>query len=370
MNNLASITHTRAENLKEAWKRIASAKPGIRIREAAQLLDASEAELLATTIGEICVRLEGKWPELVYRWKELGYVMSLTRNDACILEHKGSFQKVNTYGEGEKAIGTVIGPIETRVFYKNWHVVFAIQQEKKGKNLQSIQVFDKAGDAITKIYLQKKHKRKSNEAAYHQIIEDFRSSDQSPEQLVTPYTDEVFDSEIDYEAFLEDWGSLQDTHDFFPMLRKHKIHRFHALELAVEKYTYQIRPDAVQTILEEVAATQLPIMIFAGNKGNLQIHQGKVRTIRMLERVTPDRGHTGAEKWLNVLDPDFNMHLRMDLVDTAWVVKKPTADGIVTAVELFDAQKNLIAQFFGLRKPGIPQRETWTQLIAALPRLE
>lgn len=365
MNNTINVSNTKAENLKEAWKGIASAKPGIRIREAAQLLDASEAELLATTIGENCVRLAGNWPELVYRWKELGYVMSLTRNDACILEHKGSFQKVNAFGEGEHAMGTVIGPIETRVFYKNWHVAFAVQQDKKGKLLQSIQVFDKAGDAITKIYLQKKHKRKSNEAAYHQLIEDFRSPDQNPEQPVIPYTDEVFALNVDQESFLGDWSSLQDTHDFFPMLRKHNIHRFHALELAVEKYTYQITPEAVQTLLEEAAGTQLPIMIFAGNKGNLQIHQGKVRTIRMLER-----GHTGAEKWLNVLDPDFNMHLRMDLVDTAWVVKKPTSDGIVTAVELFDAQKNLITQFFGLRKPGIPQREMWAQLVAALPRLE
>jgi putative hemin transport protein len=103
-------------------------------------------------------------------------------------------------------------------------------------------------------------------------------------------------------------------------------------------------------------------MIFAGNRGNLQIHQGKVRTVRVLER-----GHTGPEHWLNILDPDFNMHMRQDLVDSAWVVKKPTEDGIVTSVELFDKERNLIAQFFGLRKPGIPELEGWKQLIEALP---
>jgi putative hemin transport protein len=82
-----------------------------------------------------------------------------------------------------------------------------------------------------------------------------------------------------------------------------------------------------------------------------------------------NRGHNGAERWLNVLDPEFNMHLKMNLVDTAWVVKKPTDDGIVTAVELFDANKNLIAQFFGLRKPGIPQLGEWAELVASLPRI-
>src|SRR5690348_18119092 len=29
----------------------------------------------------------------------------------------------------------------------------------------------------------------------------------------------------------------------------------------------------------------------------------------------------------NILDPDFNMHLREDLIESAWVVRKPTTDG-------------------------------------------
>jgi putative hemin transport protein len=67
-----------------------------------------------------------------------------------------------------------------------------------------------------------------------------------------------------------------------------------------------------------------------------------------------------------VLDPDFNMHMRMDLVDSAWVVKKPTSEGNVTSVELYDARKELIAQFFGLRKPGIPEKEEWRDLVGKL----
>ena len=109
-------------------------------------------------------------------------------------------------------------------------------------------------------------------------------------------------------------------------------------------------------ILDEAAVSKLPILIFAGNRGNLQIHQGRVRTIRVL-----DRGHTGAERWLNVLDPDFNMHMKQNDVHTAWVVMKPTSDGVVTSVELFDADKKLIAQFFGLRKPGVPEVPPSTQ---------
>jgi len=74
------------------------------------------------------------------------------------------------------------------------------------------------------------------------------------------------------------------------------------------------------------------------------------------------------DNWLNVLDPDCNMHLREDLVDSIWVVKKPTEDGVVTGIEVFDANKEMIVQFFGLRKPGIPELESWRKLVADLPK--
>jgi putative hemin transport protein len=74
------------------------------------------------------------------------------------------------------------------------------------------------------------------------------------------------------------------------------------------------------------------------------------------------------DQWLNVLDPDFNMHLRADHIDTLWVVKKPTEDGVVTSLEAFDSKKNMIAQFFGLRKPGIPELKDWAALVETLPK--
>ena len=355
--NKAIAPFVSSNDIRQAWQAVQDTQPNIRIRDAAAQLDLSEAQLLATSVGSDCIRLHGPWPDFLKRLPELGYVMSLTRNEACVLEHKGHFDKVNTFGSGSHAMATVIGPIETRVFFSHWHVAFAVYQEKDGRKLTSLQVFDRAGDAITKIYLQEE----SNREAYQALVNDFQDNNQGPEQPVPGIEEKTYSEEVDQDSFLADWDNLKDTHDFFPMLRKHQVHRYRALELAVEKYTYQIDPEALEGMLQQAAKTKLPIMIFAGNRGNLQIHQDVVRTIRMLDR--------GGQRWLNVLDPAFNMHLRMNMVDTAWVVKKPTEDGIVTAIELFDAQRNLITQFFGLRKPGVPQRGDWADLVAALPRV-
>jgi putative hemin transport protein len=365
MNTLAIDKPSGAADLSSAWTGIQKAKPGIRIREAARELGASEAQLLATKIGHDVIRLKGPWPELLKRFSDLGRVMSLTRNDACILEHKGAFEKVHVM-EGHRPMATVIGPVETRVFFSAWHVAFAVTEEKSDRILKSFQVFDRSGEAITKIYLQEKEgAQKLDDTAFYKIIEDFRSEDQGPLQQVEPYEADEFAAHVDVQALLSDWAALKDTHEFFGMLKKHKANRYDAIALASGKFTYQVGPTvAPLQILQEAAQAKMEIMIFAGNRGNLQIHQGTVRTIRVL-----DRGHAGPESWLNVLDPDFNMHLKQNEVHSAWVVKKPTKDGLVTSVEIFDQKKDLIAQFFGLRKEGNPENEAWTRLVEKLPAL-
>lgn len=342
------------KTLREAYQEFQAENPRTRIRDAASQLGVSEAELLATGIGTDTVRLEGPWDELLKGFKKLGHVMSLTRNDACVLEHKGEFEKVGTFGAGNHHMATVIGPIESRVFFKNWAFAFANTMDKGDRVMHSIQVFDKAGVAITKVYLQPD----GNLEAYNQLVEQFRSADQSAELNVTPIDPVPYSDSIDQKVFIADWAALEDTHDFFPMLRKHKAQREHALELAEGKFTRRVSNNAVNTILEQASESQLPIMIFAGNHGNLQIHQDVVKRIVPLDR--------GEQKWINVMDPNFNLHLRTDLIANSWVVEKPTKDGTVTSVELFDDNKEMIAQFFGLRKPGQSELTEWKALVSKL----
>lgn len=340
--------------LKIAWASLKKEQPNMRIREAAVQLKVSEAELLATGIGENTVRLSGAWEDLLKRFADLGYVMSLTRNNACVLEHKGIFDKINIFGKGDHRIGTVTGPIETRVFFKNWGYAFAHTMEQGDNLLKSIQVFDKSGEAITKVYLQPD----SNHKAYQQLIEDFKASAQQATLNVRLPEILTYADKIDQKAFLQAWGNLQDTHDFFPLLQKYSVHRYHALEIAAGTFTDKLNNTAVTTILEQASKTALPIMIFAGNRGNLQIHQGTVSKVFPMLR--------GGQDWINVLDPAFNLHLRRDMIAHSWLVKKPTQDGMVTSVEIFGHDKEMIAQLFGLRKPGQAELTDWTNLVEGL----
>lgn len=347
-----STRSDKAAALKTAWAKLAEETPNLRAREIAKRLNASEAELIACKLGENnAVRLKGPWQDILKRLPELGFVMSLTRNEACVLEHKGTFEEVSVFGEGARSMATVIGPIETRVFFSGWAHGFYLPMPREKDTLHSLQFFDAEGTAVTKIFLQKE----SDKAAFDRLVADFTSEDQAPGMELAPYEPKTFADEIDKAAFQKDWSEMTDTHQFFGMLKNHNIHRLDALHLVEGQFTQRLHDKSViMRLLNEAAGRKIPIMIFAGNRGNLQIHQDYVRHIKEMGT------------WYNVLDSKFNMHLQSELIDELWVVRKPTSDGDVTSIEVFDTNRELAVQFFGLRKPGTPELSEWRELVAEL----
>ena len=337
----------------EIARRLAALKdtsPNMRARDAAQALGVSEAELLAARLGDGVIRLDLRPRQLVEDFAGVGDVMCLTRNDHCVHERKGTFEGIHVSEKG----GVVLGPdIDLRIFFARWHVAFAVSEEVRSGLRHSIQIFDTDGTAIHKVYAVEA----TDMDAFNALIEKYRAEEQSPDlalRPVEPKAADLADEEIDGEGLLERWAALQDTHDFFPMLKALKAGRLQALRLAEGRWTERTPLDAFKTGLEKAAQASLPIMVFVPNPGVIQIHTGPVENLK----------ETGP--WFNVLDPRFNLHLRMDAIAESWVVTKPTEDGPVTALEIFDADGNQIAWMFGERKPGEPELPAWRELALSL----
>ncbi|MCS7081354.1 MAG: hemin-degrading factor, partial [Chloracidobacterium sp.] len=164
---------------------------------------------------------------------------------------------------------------------------------------------------------------------------------------------------VDVAALLQAWGAMTDTHEFFDLLKRFGVSRKQAMQLARGRYTRQVGNNSVQLLLEAASFEQVPIMVFVGNPGCIQIHTGPVRQIH----VAQYQGNT----WVNVLDADFNFHLLQDKVRECWVVEKPTRDGVVTSLEVFDDKGRAVAMLFGARKPGQPELASWRVLLQDLP---
>ena len=141
------------------------------------------------------------------------------------------------------------------------------------------------------------------------------------------------------------------------MLKTLKLSRHQAVRMIGDDYAWKLADESLAAMFNHAVAGDMPIMCFVGNRGCVQIHSGPVSNIKV----------TGP--WINVLDETFHLHLRMDHIRELWAVRKPTKDGHVTSIEAYDAQNQMIIQFFGQRHEGEAERDDWRFLAENLPRV-
>lgn len=343
-------TPAQTETLRERWDAYREENKRARIYDAAQALETSEAQLLATDCGTVATRLEADWGALLKSLEGAGEVMALTRNHWAVIEKKGHYKPVSVNGP----VGLVLDQgIDLRIFLMNWKLGFAVEHPDHPEYPCSLQFFDAAGRAVHKIYFPV-----TGAETFAATVEQFRAANQDTAQPVSaPAAAPAVkpDSEIDVGGLLEAWRDLRDTHDFFGMLKQFGVARTQACRVAEGRFTRRLPAHSHRAAFEKAASAEIPIMVFAGNHGCIEIHTGAIR--KLVE----------ARGWYNIMDPGFNLHLREEGIHETWLVRKPTCDGIVTSVEVFDRDGKEIIQIFGKRKPGIPELESWRAIAEALP---
>jgi putative hemin transport protein len=334
----------------ETIQRARRENEGMRQRDLAKKIGISEAELVAAHVGAGATRLVCDVPAALTGLVEVGEVMALTRNESAVHE------KIGTYGgvRLDEGAGVVLGDeINLRVFPPRWQYAFAVENPTtEGPARHSLQFFDGAGDAVHKVHL----RAKSDEARYRALVSRLASSDQKarlPE--VTPILPTAKNEAVSRDELKESWSKLTDTHDFYPMLRRLKLPRIDAMVLAENAFTWPLDLSATSRLVDVAVAEALPIMIFAGSRGCVQIHAGPIRNVQL------------AGPWLNIMDENFHLHLRLDHITKLWAVRKPTDSGQVTSVEAYGANGSLIVQFFGIQKKGL-DAPRWVEVVDSLPR--
>lgn len=312
----------------------------------------SEAELLAAFIGDGVTRISADVAKLLGRVGELGTVMALSRNESVVHEKIGLYENIQAGPHAAIVLGS---QIDLRIFPGKWAFGFAVEKQSEDGPKRSLQFFDAAGEAVHKIHM----RDESNLEAYLSIVADLRFDDQSPTLALSSVGDsDASDASkpVGSVADLhEAWSKLTDTHQFFGMLRKFNMTRHQAVTSVGTDFVHRVTEDCVVQLLNDAVTSQTPIMVFVGNSGTIQIHSGPVH------KVAP------MGPWINVMDPTFHMHLRVDHIVDAYVVRKPTVDGFVTALECYDANQKLIVQFFGQRLEGLDERPDWRQIANNLP---
>jgi len=333
----------------EAIRAARADRAGMRDRDVADALGISEAQLVAAHLGQGATALDPDPDALLPAMTALGPVMGLTRNPHCVIEVDGVYDGY----EGGPHAGMVLGErIDLRLFPKHWRHAFAVETPAKDGMRRSVQVFDAAGTAVHKVFL----RDGSDHSAWTGAVERLRRDGDpalATEAAAPPEGARMAPEKAD--ILRQEWRRLTDTHQFLRLVSKLKMNRLGAYRLAGPPFVRALDPGCVARMLAAVRDAGVPVMVFCGNAGCLQIHTGRIGTL------------TPMGPWENVLDPGFNLHLRADRVAELWAVDKPTKRGKAVSVEAFAADGTLIFQIFGVAKDGADHRPAWEALVGRLP---
>ena len=325
--------------------------PKLRERDLATQLGISEAALQAAHVGLGVTRIAAGPDGLVPRLSALREVMALTRNASAVHEKVGRY---DNYHSGQHAAMVLTDDIDLRIFPQHWVHGFAVTRDTEDGPRHSLQIFDAAGDAVHKVFL----RDGSDVAAWQALVADFATGD-TTQTLTTearPAPEGAKADPAKLDILRAEWARMTDTHQFMRLTSKLKYNRLGAYRLVGQPFAQPLAISAVDTVLAEVAAAGIAVMVFVGNRGCIQIHSGPIKTLRPMG------------PWQNVMDPRFNLHLRTDHIAEVWLVNKPTKRGDAISVEAFDAEGRHILQIFGQRgeKTDMAELEVWNQLAAGL----
>lgn len=334
-----------------AIRTLRAENPKARARDFAHAHGLTEADLVAAHVGHGATMIDATPDRLFPLIRDLGDVMALTRNESCVHERRGVY---SDYRSGPHAAMVLDPEIDLRIFPAHWKHGFAVVEPGEDGPKRSLQIFDAAGDAIHKVHL----KPESDAAAFDRLVAALGLPDQPQTLTLSPRTPTEGpkgnpDRAVDLRR---DWDAMTDTHQFNTLTRRLKMNRLGAYTLAGDQRAARIPTDSITRALHAAAEGNIPLMIFVGNQGCIQIHGGPI------SKVVP------MGPWINVMDPRFNLHLRTDHIAQVWRVWKPTRTGAAISVEAFDDQGALILQIFGYRKDAPPT--AWNAFTASLPVLE
>lgn len=326
------------------------ANPSMRARDLARIHGFSEAELVAAHVGTDVVAIKPDVGVLLNKLAGAGEIMVLTRNESCVSEKIGPVERVEISPHAAMVIGE---QIDLRIFPRHWRHGFAIERhDDKGKVHRSLQFFDAQGNAVHKVHA----RPRTDLTVWADIVSALKQTEASDTISIEPAAPQAaFAESVDEAQLRQRWQAMTDTHQVFGLLRELRLSRLQAVRALGQELAWELDHAAVEALFNRAASEAVPLMVFVANPGCTQIHGGPVKTIKMMG------------PWLNVMDPTFHMHLRLDQISEAWVVRKPTQDGVLTTIELFDAAGEVILQMFGQRGRGQAEPENWRRLAEGLP---
>jgi putative hemin transport protein len=283
-------------------------------REIAARRGVSEGALVEALVGGQVVRLRTDWPLTLHRLGAVGPVICVTDNHLATIETIAIYHNIATRGPAAQ-----ISDLRTDLclFLSEWRTGFAVTEEGALAPRRSLQFFDARGTAVHKVLIP----AGGDTDAFDDLVRRQASENQHPtvegQPAPTPTVDPGSPTHPD---------STPDSS--LPLI--HSIDIAPAQRPAEPLWSRRVAKESLGYVLETAIAAEMPLLLMVGNRGAVHNHAGPLQGLKRLDG------------WLTIRDPEFNLHVDESGVESAWVVRKVTPDGVVTSLELYDRGGEMI----------------------------
>ncbi|MEM8702271.1 MAG: ChuX/HutX family heme-like substrate-binding protein, partial [Pseudomonadota bacterium] len=319
--------------------------PKMREKDLAHAIDVSEAEVIASFVGFGNRRLAPGFADLFGGLVELGEISILTGNKSAVQENVVSLENFRF----DRNTASVFGQnIQARLALSQWAHGYAVERTEGTRVRRSLQFFDRSGDAVHKISARSGTDMK----AWDRLVETL-SVDDDAEQALSVIKSALLSSKTPTTL-----GTQTDATQSSGILQDLDFDQINTFKRPGKSAAWPLDTGSVAALLRIASSENIPVMCFVKNAGSRQVHTGHVGNV-------VEKG-----QYLNVMDPKFHLHLRLDHIAEVWAVRKPSQKGQVTAVQAFDLDGQQIIQFRGSSGETNSDDMDWHELSACLPRLD
>lgn len=284
----------------------------------------------------------------------------LKTNFIAIFEHLAKLGKVSTTLFSNSLNHTVQGKfadmhsrnntlmhfhpnIDTRLFTAKWRYVYATEQDK----IVCLHFFSRYGDLIYRVC-------STSLEQYPQLkkfISKYASKETSSPDITESFTKPKHAKPINKELLTEQWATMTNVH------QASKIFKYNGND-PITVYTalgknYALKISAVKLIdfFSIIAKHQLNLMMFSRNYAAVQCYVGSISKLICFDGK------------IEISITDFNFIMRVSQLGDIWLITKPTDNGFVNSINIFDKTGNENLILTDKRTKSEPESDSWLKSI-------
>lgn len=233
--------------------------------------------------------------------------------------------------------------IDTRLFTAKWRFVYATEQDK----IICLNFFSRYGDLVYRVC----STTVEQYPLFKDFISEFTDKDNSTVNITESFTKLKYTKLIDKQVLTQKWSEMTNVHQASKIFKYHGNDPTAVYTALGENYARKISTEKLIQFFNLIVENKLKIMMFSRNYAAVQCYVGDIPKLAVL----------GYE--INISITDFDFMMDTNKLGDIWLVTKPTENGFVNSISIFDKEDNEVLILTDKRTRGDAENADWLEVI-------